>query len=113
MNKKLIAITAAMMVLTGSMAFAANGSNQMPMNHNNGYTQHNGSYDQMSMNHNGRHGQHMYQLSDQAKQNSRSTWDSVCNFFGMHGEHGSHSGYAGHNGGHNGGHGGGHGGGHM
>lgn len=113
MNKKLIAITAAMMVLTGSMAFAANGSSQMPMNQHNGYAQHNGSYDQMPMNHNGSHGQHMYKLSDQAKQNSSSTWDSVCNFFGTHGGHGSHGGYAGHNGGHNGGHGGGHGGGHM
>lgn len=87
MNKKMIAIVAAMMVLTGSMAFAASDTynNQMPMNH---YSQQDGNYGQ-----HGRHGQHMYRLSDQAKTNSTSMWDSMCNFFGMHGGHGSHGGY--------------------
>ncbi|SHJ37951.1 hypothetical protein ACQ0P8_11160 [Halodesulfovibrio aestuarii] len=86
MNKKFIAIIAVMMVLTGSFAFAANNSNrQMPMM-NNQYAQHNVYHDQY-----GRHGQHMFRLTDQAKCNSTSMWDSVCNFFGMHGGHGSHS----------------------
>ncbi|OBQ46356.1 hypothetical protein [Halodesulfovibrio spirochaetisodalis] len=103
--KKFIAAAAVIMVLTGSMAFAANNA---PMGHmamnNSGYTQTQGYACPM-----GQNGNHMYQLSEQGKANSSSMWDSVCNFFGMHGGHGSHGGhygghYSGHNGGHNGRH---------
>lgn len=99
MNKKFIAIAAAMMVLTGSMAFAAStmSNTQMPMQQRQ-YMQHNGYNGQMSMQHNSqmpmRHnGQHMYQLSDKAKSNSTSMWGSMCNFFGMRGSHSRHGGH--------------------
>jgi len=97
MNKKMIAILAAMVVLTGTMAFAANnaGTPQRAMT----------QYSQQSSycGKDGRHGQHMFRLSDRGKARSTSMWDSMCNFFGMHRGHGSHKGFANRN--HGGGHG--------
>ena len=86
MTKKFIATTAMIMVLTSSIAFAANHTMNTGSTTQNGYSHQNENYQQ--------HGQHMYQLTNKGKGTSNSVWDSVCNFFGTHGGHNSHGGHS-------------------
>ena len=121
MTKKLIASTAAIMVLTGSIAFAADNTvNTAPATQNGyacPYTSNHQQHGQ-HMNHmNGTsntacpyRGQHMNHMTGTTQDNSGSK--VVGSSTGQSGYHnGYHNGYGGHNG--SGSHGGGHGGGHM
>ena len=113
MTKKLIVSTAAIMVLTGSIAFAADTPTTQT-----GY-----SCPYMSTQQHGQHvnhmngntacpyrGQHMYHMNGTTQDNSGSK--VIGSSDGQTGYHnGYHNGYGGHNG--SGSHGGGHGGGHM
>lgn len=82
MIKKIIATTVVVMVLTSSIAIAADDIMTNGSATQSGYSHQNDSYQ--------RHGQHMYQLTNKGKNSSNSVWDSICNFFGTHGGHNSH-----------------------